>query len=407
MTPRPIDAEILLEALRQAPSLIMITDASLTITYVSRVEHGYRIEDVVGRGLGLALPPEQRRKLDRACQEALASGRSEQYEVFLDTPSGRRRWYASQVSPYRACDGTVAGFIAIVVDVTHQREAEIHAERLRSEVMETSHRVGMAEIASGVLHEIGSALDDADAATDGFATRLASSRPHQLERALAMLEDDPARLAERLADPARARALVAFLGELRRELELDQQRLRDELVRLRERLASARSAIETQQSLDRLGTMVEPTQLDQLIEAGLSMFQLDLEEHVIALRLELPDFGVVMLDRQAMLQVLASVIRNAIDALAAVERPRRLAIRLYGNEYALCLDVEDNGVGIAAADLERVFQRGFSTKPSGHGFGLYNASVAARSMNGTLEARSDGPDRGARLHLLIPRVVPS
>ncbi len=65
-------------------------------------------------------------------------------------------------------------------------------------------------------------------------------------------------------------------------------------------------------------------------------------------------------------------------------------------------EVRDNGVGISAENLTRIFSQGFTTRKGGHGFGLHSAINAAREMDGTLIARSDGPDCGATFTLELP-----
>jgi signal transduction histidine kinase len=64
--------------------------------------------------------------------------------------------------------------------------------------------------------------------------------------------------------------------------------------------------------------------------------------------------------------------------------------------------VIDNGEGIAAENLTRIFAHGFTTKKDGHGFGLHSCVLAAREMGGSLLAASDGPGRGAAFTLVLP-----
>jgi signal transduction histidine kinase len=64
--------------------------------------------------------------------------------------------------------------------------------------------------------------------------------------------------------------------------------------------------------------------------------------------------------------------------------------------------VIDSGTGIDPADLERVFQHGFTTRKDGHGFGLHAAINGAREMGGSLTAASEGLGRGAAFTLEIP-----
>ena len=73
-----------------------------------------------------------------------------------------------------------------------------------------------------------------------------------------------------------------------------------------------------------------------------------------------------------------------------------------GGSKRVEIRVTDSGVGIAREDLCRIFWHGFTTKPDGHGFGLHSSANAAREMNGTLYAESDGAGRGATFVLGVP-----
>lgn len=404
MKERPLDVEILREALLQAPGVIMITDAEMNIIYVNRITMGYKREDVIGSRHGSFVSPEQRRKLELVFERARTTGEPQHYETFLDAPDGERYYYSNQISAYATEAGS--GMISILTDVTRQRLAETRVEGLRRELMQASHRAGMAEIATGVLHNVGNVLNSVNVSAEALMKELESSRLHLLGRTVAMLEQHEAGLAEFLTEDPRGRKLPALLAKLGQELEVEQQRLHGELSRLRKHLGLMRSIVEAQQSIAKLGDMTETVRPDELVQQTLTMFQLDIESRVIELRLELDDVGSVVLDKQATLQVLANLIRNAIEALEVVDRARRLVIRLRADEQKLYFEVEDNGTGIHPEHLERLFQHGFSTKPSGHGFGLHTSGIAARTMNGTLEVHSDGPDQGARIRLTLPRIIP-
>jgi PAS domain S-box-containing protein len=405
-SPPIISSEILHEALRQAPGIITITDAEMNIIYVNRVENGFKYEEVIGRQLGHTLPPEQRHKMELVFERARATGQAQHYEVFLDAPDGERHYYSNQISSYETDDGAGSGMISILTDITRHRAVEVRIEGLRHELMQASHRAGMAEIATGVLHNVGNVLNSVNVSAEALARALESSRLHLLGRAVAMLDDNQGRLAEFLTEDPKGRKLPALLGKLGQELVVEQQRLHSEISRLREHIGLMRSIVEAQQSLAKLGDMAEPIRPDELVRQTLTMFQLDLESRVVELELALADVGTVVLDKQAVLQVLANLIRNAIEALEVVEHQRALAIRFHADDQKLHFDVEDNGCGIGPENLNRLFQRGFSTKPNGHGFGLHTSAIAARTMNGTLEAHSEGLGRGARVRLTLPRIVP-
>jgi two-component system, NtrC family, sensor kinase len=70
----------------------------------------------------------------------------------------------------------------------------------------------------------------------------------------------------------------------------------------------------------------------------------------------------------------------------------------------LHLECRDDGVGIPGEHLERVFENGFTTKSreTNHGIGLHWCANAVGALGGRIWAASDGPGRGATMHLLIP-----
>ena len=100
--------------------------------------------------------------------------------------------------------------------------------------------------------------------------------------------------------------------------------------------------------------------------------------------------------------MLVNLFKNARESMAEAGVRGRLCIRVRRNGKRLCLEVEDNGVGIARENLARIFNHGFTTKRGGHGFGLHASANAATEMSGHLSAASAGQGRGATFTLDLP-----
>ena len=64
--------------------------------------------------------------------------------------------------------------------------------------------------------------------------------------------------------------------------------------------------------------------------------------------------------------------------------------------------MRDNGCGIAPENMTLIFNHGFTTKKSGHGFGLHSSANAAKEVGGNLTATSDGQGLGAVFTLELP-----
>jgi signal transduction histidine kinase len=103
------------------------------------------------------------------------------------------------------------------------------------------------------------------------------------------------------------------------------------------------------------------------------------------------------------LQILVNLIRNAKHACeTSGHSDKRLTVRLVKEESRVKISLADNGVGIPAENLKRIFNHGFTTRKDGHGFGLHSAALAAKEMGGSLLAHSDGPGKGATFTLELP-----
>jgi signal transduction histidine kinase len=70
------------------------------------------------------------------------------------------------------------------------------------------------------------------------------------------------------------------------------------------------------------------------------------------------------------------------------------------------VQVIDNGVGIPAENLTRIFSHGFTTRRDGHGFGLHSSALAVRDLGGSIQVKSDGPGQGATFTLRLPCSTP-
>lgn len=127
-----------------------------------------------------------------------------------------------------------------------------------------------------------------------------------------------------------------------------------------------------------------------------------------------PAVGTVQVARTMLRQVLQNLIINAAEAVRAAGRDRgtvRFAATLVRDDeqYKLHLDCTDTGIGIAAANLERIFEKGYSTKldQGNMGIGLHWCATSINALGGRIWATSDGRDRGATLHLVIPVPAPA
>jgi C4-dicarboxylate-specific signal transduction histidine kinase len=142
-----------------------------------------------------------------------------------------------------------------------------------------------------------------------------------------------------------------------------------------------------------------------LVEDALRINATSFDRHHIELVREFEKHTpTVCVDRHKVLQILINLLRNAKHAMEPkTEGSRRLSIRVAAaGPAAVKITVLDNGIGIPAENMTKIFNHGFTTKKEGHGFGLHSGANAAREMGGSLTARSEGPGKGAEFTLELP-----
>lgn len=142
---------------------------------------------------------------------------------------------------------------------------------------------------------------------------------------------------------------------------------------------------------------------DQLVEDLVKFLRPQFEETGVALDFT-PQEGtpVVRVDSGQIRQALLNILRNAQDV-----SPRGTAVRVMVGPTAegeALIEVNDHGPGIAAADLERVFEVFYSTKPAGSGLGLPIAKRAVESHGGRIEVQSRS-GQGTTFRIVLPPAV--
>ncbi|MEK4629394.1 MAG: sensor histidine kinase [Solibacillus sp.] len=97
------------------------------------------------------------------------------------------------------------------------------------------------------------------------------------------------------------------------------------------------------------------------------------------------------LDHHDFVLLFGNLIENAFDALIGVEREQKeVSISIDDNDGMLAIMVSDNGIGIPKANLDKIFENGFSTKQNeNRGIGLFLINEIVKKGNGTIEIASE------------------
>jgi signal transduction histidine kinase len=350
------------------------------------------------------------------------------FTVLLRAPSDiaivtRPSWWTVKHSlAVLACTGVfilvVLGWAAAlsrqVSERTQELQDQVHAkERALAELADTQKRLiemsrlsGMAEVATGVLHNVGNVLNSVNVSANLVATKIGEFRLDHLAAAIDMLQQHQDDADTFLRHDPKGQRLLPYLFKLGQVLQHDCQTTLAELQQLQNHIGHIKTIVATQQNYAKVSGLVEDLRLADLAEDALHIVESGLERHQIRVARDCEDLPPVAADKHKILQILLNLLRNAKESIKQSQnQPRfvRLSIRRH-NDDRVRTEVKDSGIGLAPENLTRIFAHGYTTKSNGHGFGLHSGALAAQQMSGSLWAESEGLGRGATFILELPLV---
>lgn len=283
-------------------------------------------------------------------------------------------------------------------------------EAAQRELVDTARRAGQAENATNVLHNVGNLLNTITVSVGASQEILQGSKIAVIEKLSGLLRQHNGSLAEFLASE-RGKRLPEVLRLAAEELARERGALLEEMETLAKTLEHVKVIVSMQQSYARGTQMFEKLALRSVVEDAVSVHVVALSQQGIRLVRHYDDLGEMTVEKHKILQILINLISNAKHALLerrasdeAFEPEIRVELRAMKPGGAR-ITVTDNGIGIAPENLDKIFQHGFTTKASGHGFGLHGAALAAREMGGRISVKSDGPRQGASFTLEVAAAV--
>ena len=289
------------------------------------------------------------------------------------------------------------------------REFDRMMERVaesRRQLVDQSFQAGIGELAKGVLHNLGNAMTPLSVRLSTLADRLHDAPLRDLEMAVTELSAEH-------GESARRADLQEFLRLGCRELALTIDRAKSDVALMQRQTNLVQTTLAEQMSPSRNPHVVESVRLPELIAQSLEIVPDACRQRLVVNEDEsLQQVGVVRVARTVLRLILQNLIINASDAIRDAGRDKgtlRLAAEIVRKEDGeqLHLSCDDDGVGIAKDHLQRVFEKGYTTKSpaTNHGIGLHWCANAIASLGGRIWAASEGPGRGASLHVELPLAV--
>ena len=289
-------------------------------------------------------------------------------------------------------------------EIADKEQARVELAQAQRSLMLASRQAGMAEVATGLLHNIGNVLNSVNVSATILHDQTRTSETGSLVKIAELIKQNDGDLKNFLTSDPRGKILPEFIVKISSQLRREQENAGRELALLTKNIDHIKDIIARQQSYARLAGVLEKVALGSLVEDALQIDAASLERHAIAVTRRFEELPPLMLDKHKVLQILINLIRNAKDALdeGAPERKELTVTVARADDLHVKVEVRDNGVGIRPENLTRIFSHGFTTRSNGHGFGLHLGAINAREMGGSLSAASDGLGQGATFTLILP-----
>lgn len=285
-----------------------------------------------------------------------------------------------------------------VVKQTASKLAAMHKE-----LVAASRQAGMAEIATGILHNVGNVLNSVTVSSELIDSTSKGSVPKKLQKLVGLLEANLHDLPGFLAG-GKDKKIISYLSECANRALDEQERLIQESSNMRKNVDHIRRIIARQQEHAGGGMAPEKTNLEELIMAS---YRIAKDSIAPTISVTLPrnyPHNPISIDTPRTVQIITNIIKNAAQAVSQGARDfGTIAIDCrIDQKKSFTVSVTDDGIGISEEQMKKMFGYGYTTKADGHGFGLHDAINSANTMRGSLSCQSKGTGKGATFLLVLP-----
>ncbi|HEX5472796.1 MAG TPA: PAS domain S-box protein, partial [Lacipirellulaceae bacterium] len=351
-----------------APVMIWVTEADGSCSFLGKTWYeftGRSPAESLGFGWIDAIHPDDHFAARELFLEASAHHRPFRHEYRLLGKDAKYHWVIDAGLPRFGNQGEFLGYIGSVIDITDRKQMEEALRQREASLKEADRRKD--EFLALLAHELRNPL--APIRTGLELMRLAGDKPEVVEEVRTTME-------------RQTRQMVRLIDDL-----LDVSRI-------------TRGTLELRKSRVELATVIESA-----VEAVRPL--IDEMDH--RLEIHLPKHPIVIdADPTRLAQVISNLLNNAAKYMS---RGGQIDLVVEREESAVAISIKDNGIGIPREMIDRIFDMFIQVDASlerahgGLGIGLTLVKRLVEMHGGSVEARSDGPNRGSEFLVQLPIVV--
>src|SRR5690348_8356102 len=250
-------------------------------------------------------------------------------------------------------------------EIRERIDTQAKLEETHKQLLQVSRQAGMAEVATGVLHNVGNVLNSVSVSATVVCDRLRQSEVNDLHRAATMLEGKNGEIGRFLTEDPRGKFLPEYLVKASKLLSAERDALVSEMAGVVGHIEHIKEIVAMQQTYAKVFGVLEPVAPAALVQDALRMNAAAFDRHRVQVIQQIDEnVPPALVDRHKVLQILVNLLRNAkyaMDEQAPAQKRLEISVRCTP-EANIAITVQDNGIGIAPENLTRIFAHGFTTK---------------------------------------------
>ncbi len=332
-----------------------------------------------------------------------------QYKCTVDAKRGHNLSFVCRLNLATFVANNSTYHILVARDETNRLESDRKMAEINGELIKASSTAAKVELANGVLHNVGNIVNSINVSTTVIKKQVQQLSVSKLDRVCKLIAENETGFGEFVQNDQRGQKIPNYLLKVNDALVDEKLKIDEELHDLVKNVLHIKEVVTAQQSAAKSNAAIRLLSPEELLDDAVIANKANLANHDIEITKEvqsaLPE---LYSDKHKILQILVNLIKNANDALVENQSANpQIITKVKRDNDSIVFEVVDNGIGISQDKLDQIFQHGFTTKQSGHGFGLHSSVKAATDLNGTLNVTSQGIGQGATFRLSIPISAPA
>lgn len=301
----------------------------------------------------------------------------------------------------------IIGTVTILNDLTELINAQQELKNQQKQMLEMAHQAGMSEVTTSVMHNVGNILNSVNISSEIINMILTNSKLPGLLKANELLFNYRNNLTDFFTKNQKGKILPEYYEKLGLELTNEQNKLKSESQNLFDKIKLIKDAIDIQQDYSFVRNLNEPIILNTMIDEIINIMEESFKKNNVVIHKKFipnTEFQLIA-PASKLLNVILNVIKNAYESVKLnTQQEKLITIKVsYQKPNFVQISITDNGIGIEEEVMSNIFKFGFTTKHTGHGYGLHFCANVLNEMNGSISANSEGEGKGAEFIITIPK----